>query len=125
MDGVNFNLYLDNKKVAEVYDDAWGGGYQYSEKGEHRFGIDELRDLDIVLDKLVNDVKRKKDEKNGILIKRPFGYEVRRYNTNVPNTIKKYKDGLEAVQRLYNKAIEEGLDVLNKEYLFSVGVIVK
>ena len=27
--GFNANIYLDNKKIGEISDDGWGGGYQY------------------------------------------------------------------------------------------------
>lgn len=32
--GLNCDLYVDGKKVAHVYDDAWGGGNQYTSYGK-------------------------------------------------------------------------------------------
>lgn len=123
-DGFNCDLYENGKKIAHVHDDAWGGAYDYSETK----GFDNVNhfnhEFDIIVSDLVQAFTRKKDEKKGVMIERGYGVEIRGFKTSIPNTIKKWEDGLEAIQNVYNEAIASGEVVLNKEYLTSVGVSV-
>ena len=123
MEGFNCDLYKNGIKVAYVYDDARGGGYDYTPititKNDKSFCYGSL---DLVLDELVGMVRMKKEKKKGVIVKAHQGYDIHAYKETIPTIIKKYKNGLEIIQKLYDKLILAGEDVLNTEYLESVGV---
>jgi len=91
---------------------------EYSE--EHDFHYDPS--LDTILDDMTKVLEQRKHEKKGILVKHPSGFLTVGYSTSIPHVIKKYKDGLEAIQKLYDKQIAEGKTVLNTVYLESQGI---
>tara|TARA_Y100000114_G_scaffold59725_1_gene54724 strand:- start:2189 stop:2596 length:408 start_codon:yes stop_codon:yes gene_type:complete len=121
LDGGGFNctLYKDNKKVAYVYDEGCGGSLYYDCLNGWDFGS---YTFDEVIYNLIDEHRQKKEEKKGILVKREFGYAILQWRVTIPTMLKKYSNGLEAIQKGYDKAIQAGEEVLNKEYLSSIGV---
>jgi hypothetical protein len=87
--GMNCDLYVDGKKVCEVHDDAWGGGFQYNSAGKtheerkaNREIVDALekyaktqtcisefdnkpmtKNLDIIIDEIIKEDNDKKEAK--------------------------------------------------------------
>ena len=151
--GFNADIVYKGVKIAHVYDSAYGGCYEYNalaSKGyddpkykENRKMLDALmskakqlpkvqteygeldNDLDLVISELINQLNIKKDEKKGVLVKstRHSGWEIVGFKTSIPTTIKKWSDGLDAIQKIYDEQKKEDAKILNKEYLQTVGVI--
>ena len=133
------DIKYKGKVIAEMHEDAWGGGYQYKEIDKKAFK--EIEDafktfpklpqygLDDSLDYLVEDLfykwqlnkMLKKDEKKGVLIGDENGYRIEGYKTTIPkifencpnshSKIKKY------LQDIIDKATKKGESILNLEYL--------
>lgn len=117
--GFNCTLYKDNKKVAYVYDEGRGGSLYYDRLNGWDFGS---YTFDEVVYNLIDEHRQKKEEKKGILVKREFGYAILEWRVTIPTLLKKYSNGLAAIQKEYDKAIQKGEEVLNKNYLESIGV---
>jgi len=90
-------------------------------------------DLEGIVNALVDDMetqkKIKRDQKKGILIKRPDGYGTISWKAGtIDNMFKKYpgelnkKKILDMVQKGYDECKAKGEEVLNLEYLKSVGI---
>ena len=124
MDGFNCNLYKDGKKYAICYDDARGGEIEIGFFGEHIGWGKPYQDLEIIISELVEQEGMKKDVKKGIIVKREFGYAILEFNVQIPTLLKKYSNGLEVLQKTYSKAVKEKENILNLDYLQSVGVVV-
>lgn len=149
--GFNADLKYKGVKIAHAYDDAWGGSYRVDVLGEfdskereenEKLFKELLADvgenyecdydfknrpsphtlLEFLIADLTNELDRKKDDKKGILIKHGAGYLIHGWNVQIPTLIKKYRNGREVVQKAYNKLKSDGKEVLNTEYLQSVGV---
>ena len=118
--GFNCTLYADGKKVAYVYDEGRGGCLFYDWLIGKR--IDNEHDLDVTIYNLFDEWSRKKDEKRGIQLKRDFGYVTIEWRVQLPTLLKKYSNGLEAVQKKYDEVKGQGEEVLNTAYLASIGV---
>ena len=148
MEGYGFNaiLNVDGKKVADVIDDASGGQVNYYPLGDvqsaerkantellnkakeyaktlpspHKYHDDTVMpmDLDLLMDDLVNELQRKKDEKKGIMLKTEYGYSIIQWNATLPTMLKKYKGAKEAIQKEIDKQDKDL--ILNKEYLKSL-----
>lgn len=151
MPGFNADLVYKGKKIAHVYDDAWGGPYQVDVLGvydsKEREGNKKLLDelladidanyvleekwdkrpdkhslLEFLIGDLTNELDRKKDEKKGIIVKHGSGYQIYGWNVQIPTLLKKYKNGLDVVQKYYDEIKAKGKEILNTEYLQSIGV---
>ncbi len=144
----NADLVYNGKKIAHVYDDAMGGEYQYTTLG--KWGSDEymvnyktLKGLigkakqlpkvkteygeinnciDFIIDDLAKVWEIKKDEKKGVIVKRHSSWQIIGFKTSIPTTIKKWSDGLDAIQKVYDEQKQKGAEILNTEYLQSVGI---
>lgn len=144
MEGFNATLVYKGVKLLYLHDDAYGGEVESrlvehdsdklkalfwelkdrtrqvpkvkSEYGEHPYRLDSL------FFDLVTQTQIKKDEKKGVVVKENIGWSVYGFKTSIPNTIKKWEDGLNAIQKVYDEQIAKGAKVLNIEYLKSVGV---
>jgi len=148
MRGINADIHYNGKKIATVYDDAMGGEFDYNIIGKYDSNgyaenkksfnnlLEEIKklppisfmgsslpqDLDMVITDLCSILDQKKDEKKGVLTKCNGGYEIVGFKVSIPTAIKKYGNGLTEIQKVYDKAVEEGKEVLNKEYLKSQGI---
>jgi hypothetical protein len=152
MPGFNVDIKYKGKKIAHAYDDAWGGptdihaigladtterkvnekllkellddvgaNYEYeSEYSDKRPSAYTL--LEFLVSDLVDELTRKKDDKKGILIKHGAGYLIHQWSVQIPTLIKRYRNGLEVIQKDYDKLKADGKEILNTEYLKSVGV---
>ena len=149
--GFNADIKYKGRKIAHAYDDAWGGPYRVNVLGEigsaerdlnksilndlllnleENYVLDEKWNkrpdkntlLEFLIADLTNELDRKKDDKKGILIKHGAGYLIHGWNVQIPTLIKKYRNGREVVQKAYNKLKSEGKEILNTEYLQSIGV---
>lgn len=148
-DGFNATLIYKGVKIAHVHDDAWGGGYNYTflERDDKKRAIQrelfkaltgEIKkltkeynkeldfeysvSLDGLVDALVNQIQLRKDEKKGICVKVQGGWQVIGFKTSIPTTIKNWKDGRSALQKLVFEELKKGSEILNTEYLESVGI---
>jgi len=140
--GLNCDLVYKGVKLCHVYDDAWGGGYMYTDITDQKL-FDELNaeikklpkekselfpdglqpDLDIVVGGLADDAERlKKSQHKGIMIDMPNGKERLIYWTGmtIPQLVK-HPDGLKALQKAYDENKNEG-NIVNIEYLKTKGI---
>ena len=78
--------------------------------------------LDGIVDKLCSVERLKKDQAKGVIIKDRSGYSIVGFKTSIPNTIKKWSDGLQAIQNVYDEQVAQGHEVMNKEYLKKTGI---
>ena len=145
MMGHNLDLVYKGKKIAHSYDDAWGGGSRYTPLGEfdtkeyndNKKAFDELvaevkeatgdkypqMKLDCLVEDLINEKVMQKDFKKGIVCKHPSGHEVYGWKIQIPAFIRKYKNGLEEVQKYYDELKADGKEILNAGYLQSIGIV--
>ena len=131
MELVQGELYFDGINIAFVSEDDWGGGtrFQYHDnynwKSIEKFTDgcfnEESFEYDIFGD-LISNYWMSKDSNKGVLVGEDMRYQIIGFKTTIPTTIKKWKDGLDAYQKIYDKAIKEGKNVLNVAYLKSVGL---
>ena len=121
--GFNCTLYEDGKKVAYVHDEGRGGGlyFDWLAGTDFQWSV-TTDDLVSIVYKLFDEWSRKKDEKRGIQLKRDFGYVTIEWRVQLPTLLKKYSNGLEAVQKKYDEVKGQGEEVLNTAYLASIGV---
>lgn len=117
--GFNCTLFQNGKKVAYVYDEGRGGSLFYDCLNGWDFGS---YTFDEVVFNLIDEHRQKKEEKKGILVKREFGYAILQWKVTIPTLLKKYSNGLQAIQNEYNRVVASGEEVLNKDYLASIGV---
>tara|TARA_R110002020_G_scaffold474903_1_gene707882 strand:- start:125 stop:706 length:582 start_codon:yes stop_codon:yes gene_type:complete len=147
MQGLNCKLYVDGKFVADVYDDARGGCFDYNQyvRGKfHKFdwmGTLEAYDLrytidigdewdskhnwDSIVDIKVNEAQRLKDAKKGVMVQGVGStYSIVGFNYTIPNCIKKWgKDVIvKELQGIVDKKVSEGKEILNTKYLSEIGV---
>ena len=66
----------------------------------------------------------KKDENKGVMIGQPNFYNIVGFRTSIPTTFKKWNDAKECYQKIIDKAIKDGENILNKEYLSTWGLSV-
>ena len=148
MRGINAEIKYKGKKIASVYDDARGAEYQYSVLGygtpkytENKALFNQLLKevktldkvktldfeldpcLDFLIDDMCNEKDMAKDAKKGLLIKTNWGYEILQWNVQIPTLIKKYRNGLEVVQKEYDKQ-KSTKTILNTKYLESIGITI-
>ena len=143
---LEFDLYFDGNFITNVYDDSWGGGFQYSNFNELKslveliekdtlkhdnLSADEIelaKTLDVVfgidslMDDVINEVRREKDQKKGILVESPGGYKIIQYSHTLPTMFKKYKNMGDVIQKEYDKLIKKDSVVINKDYLETLGI---
>lgn len=81
--------------------------------------------LDLYVEELINDLQRQKTQSKGVQIKRGDTFATVGYKESIPNFIKKYRNGLELIQKIYDDMIAKGETVLNTEYLKSIGIVTK
>ena len=79
--------------------------------------------LDCLIEDLINAKQIEKDFKKGIVCKHPHGHETFGWKIQLPTFIEKYKNGLQEVQKYYDELKAEGKEILNGEYLASIGVV--
>lgn len=146
MRGINADIKYKGKKIASVYDDAYGGEWRYTVLGygtpkyaenqalynqllEEVKTLDKVKtdnfELDPCLDFLIEDMCNQKDmlkdAKKGILIKTNWGYDIIQWKVQIPTLIKKYRNGLEVIQKEYDKQ-KANNTILNTEYLEKIGI---
>jgi len=145
---LEFDLHFDGKFVTNVYDDSYGGGFQYSNFNELKslfesiekdtLKHDNLSDdeielsktlnivfgIDSLIDDIVNKVQREKDQKKGILVKVQGGYQIIGYKYVLPTMFKKYRGMDVILQKKYNELVSDGKEIINTEYLATLGIIV-
>lgn len=149
MRGINAEIKYKGKKIASVYDDARGGEWEYNVLGygtpkyqENKKLFNQLLEdvsklpkvktqdfeldpcLDFLIEDLCNEKDMIKDSKKGLLIKTNWGYDIVKWKVQIPTLIKKYKNGLEVVQKTYDK-YSKTETILNVDYLKSIGIKVK
>ena len=117
--GFNCTLLEDGKKVAHVHDGGHGAALSYD--CLNGWDFDDYN-FDVLVYYLINEHLRKKDEKKGIVVKASYGHQIIQYPYTIPTMIKKYGNGLALIQKAYDEAKDNGEEVLNKDYLQSVGV---
>ena len=131
--GFNCDLYYKGKLVSSVYDGAYGGEFEYTtfdvelmkqlEREYNKIKEKDFYCIDSIVDKLINAHQLEKDKKKGVVLKRDWGYDIRGYKVSIPTLLKKYKDGLDAVQKIVDEETKKGEEILNKDYLQTIGVV--
>jgi hypothetical protein len=132
------DVKFKGKTFAEMHEDSWSGEYVYHAKNKEvfekvqnafksfpkiKFRNSELDDsLDYVVEELFRKHQIKKAEKKGFIIKTDWGWQLEAYSVGLPTILKKYKNGLEVLQKDYDELKEKGEVVLNADYLQSLGV---
>tara|TARA_R110000744_G_scaffold285777_3_gene397138 strand:+ start:1766 stop:2251 length:486 start_codon:yes stop_codon:yes gene_type:complete len=132
-----WDVYLDNKKICNCWDDSFGGELQITDyKGQSIENIYNKIDKESLWDKeykwttslelLMNEIHSiglfKKDEKKGVIVGKNNNYNIIGFNTSIPTTFKKWNDSKKAYQEIIDKAIKEGKEILNVEYLKTWGL---
>ena len=93
-----------------------------------KLSTDEKRyaqlELEILIGKLINAKLVEKDAKKGIVYKGNYGWEIFGWKVSVPTMIKKHgKESIvKTLQNDYNSLKKEGKEILNTEYLQSIGI---
>jgi len=132
-----WDIYFDNKKICNCWDDSYGGELDISNyKGQSIESIynkidkeslfDDKYEWTTSLELLMYEVKQiatlKKDEKKGVMIGQPNFYNIVGFKTSIPTTFKKWSDSKECYQKIIDKAIKDGENILNKDYLSTWGL---
>ena len=134
-----WDIKFDNVKVCECWDDSYGGELDITNcKGQSIEDIynqidkeslwDDKYQWTTSLELLMYEVKQKtlmkKDENKGVMIGQPNFYNIVGFRTSIPTTFKKWNDAKECYQKIIDKAIKDGKNILNKEYLSTWGLSV-
>ena len=130
------NVMFDGKVFAEMHEDSWGGGYMYNPTNDElyklvldtfkkfpkelEYGLDDS--LDFLIDDLFKQWLLKKDVKKGIVFKTESGWSINGAKETIPTTLKKYSKGLEFYQEKYDELKGAGKEILNTNYLKSIGI---
>jgi len=139
-----WDIKFDNVKVCNCWDDSYGGeltifNFDEEESIENIYNqIDKktlwdekyewTTSLDLLMYELKNIAIMKKDEKKGVMIGEPnlarnvYVYDIVGFRTSIPTTFKRWDDSKKAYQKIIDKAIKEGKNILNKEYLGTWGL---
>ena len=133
---IQCDVAYKGKVFTEMHEDGWGGGYMYNPTDkevsdlvfnafksfpkEPEYGLDDS--LDFLVEELFRKWQQKKEEKKGVLFKTNRGYDIRGAKETIPTTLKKYAKGLEFYQEICDELKSEGKEILNTEYLKSIGI---
>ena len=150
--GLIADLYLNNKKVMTYHDDGWGGEaeYQFISDAARTQVLAEMKRIDVngqmmadgwdefsdkvvrecyQIDQVVSECAQvkesKKDEKKGIVIKEGHIISIIQWGgVTIPTFLKKCnrQKAIDAIQKAYNREIAKGKEILNKDYLQSIGI---
>lgn len=128
----NENVYSSNRTYLKLVEDTIA---KYPEHEVEFGGRSHMvkEDLEGLVNALVDEMETqkmiKRDQKKGILVKVPDGYRTIGWKAGtIDNMFKKYpgeankKQILDMVQKAYNKCKTQGDEVLNLEYLKSIGI---
>jgi hypothetical protein len=149
MQGINADIVYRGNKIAHVYDDARGGCFEYSILGNFQtdvykknrdllqeleskiaelpiekndLGYNIIPNIDGIISNLVSKKQMSKDQNKGLLIKTAWGYDILGGKTTLLHIIKNYRNGLETIQKWYDDEKEKGSEILNKDYLSTLGI---
>jgi len=133
----NFDLKFDGVKICNVFDDSYGGELRiHNYKGQSIEDIyksidekslwDEKHQWTTCLDLLLHQVREQhifqKEDKKGVLIGDSYhNYSIIAYKGTIENFIKKYEIGKRLYQDIIDEQIKKGENILNKDYLLSLG----
>jgi hypothetical protein len=138
-----WDIYFDNKKICNCWDDSWGGELQITNYNNqsiediyNSIDKDTLWDkqykwttsLDILMEDLLNIAYQNKDfeknQKKGLLLgtNKKDNYRIISWgNVTIPTLLKKYGNkGRDVIQQGIQKHKDKE-NILNKEYLMSLG----
>lgn len=133
--GENYAVSKELKRNREIIEEV---GLAIAKYPEHEVILGgkpykTKEDLEGIVNALVDEMetqkKLKRDQKKGILVKRPNGYSTISWKAGtIDNMFKKYpgelnkKTILDMVQKSYDECKAKGEEVLNLEYLKSIGI---
>ena len=127
-EGFSCDLYENGKKLCQVIDDSWGGEYMLKLSDGSNYIPKDRGALECAVGDLVHQEEEKRQQKKmtkkGIVFRDKVGLGVLEFDVQIPTLLKKYSNGLEALQKAYNKAVADGKEIVNVSYLASVGVAV-
>lgn len=147
MQGVNADLYFDNKKFATAYDDARGGcmdirpisyenihlqtfkdvesaigkypEYIYVFDGGHSMTLNH--DLEALINAIISNKEFLKDSKKGILYRKMGSQYIVSWGSSIPVFLKKSDKALQIIQKKYDElALKYKIE--NVDYLESIGI---
>ena len=132
-----WDIYFDNKKICNCWDDSYGGELDISNYDGQSIEdiynkIDKkslwdkkhkwTTDLELLVYKLRDVAILQKDEKKGICVGEPNNYDIIGFKTSIPTSFRKWSDSKQAYQKIIDKAMKEGKEILNGEYLKTWGL---
>ena len=128
LDQFSCDIKYKGKKITNVWDDSWGGGFKYT----NQKGIKELLDqtqfeneyLDSFVNTLINMHLELKEDKRGIILNATNrGFETFQWKQPLQKMFDKWGDKfLIDLQKNVDKLLKEGNTIRNKTYLKSLGV---
>jgi len=79
---------------------------------------------DSLVDLKVNEAQKLKDANKGVMFQSVNGVSIVGYKCTIPNAFKKWgkAEMLKEYQRIYDTKVSEGKEILNKDYLQSIGL---
>ena len=85
---------------------------------------DSTHNWDTLVSEKVDEYRMLKNANKGVMIKQSNGYTIVGFKYTIPNCIKRWgKDAIvKELQGIYDKKVSEGNEILNADYLESIGV---
>ena len=79
---------------------------------------------DTLVNEKVEEFTRLKDANKGVMVKTPNGVSIIGYKCTIPTAFKRWgkTEMLKEYQRIYDKKVSEGKEILNTKYLAEIGV---
>ena len=133
-DQFSCDIKYKGKKITNVWDDSWGGGYKYTnQKGIKELfdqtqlendTIEEWYNLDCFCQDLINMHLELKEDKRGIILNATNrGFEIFQWKQPLQKMFDKWGDKfLIDLQKNVDQLLKEGNTIRNKTYLKSLGV---
>ncbi len=128
LDQFDCDIKYKGKHITNVWDDSWGGGFQYTNEKELQklFDITQYENdyLDCFVEDLINMHLERKEDKKGIIINpTKKGYEILKYKYPLEKCIKLWGEKMVGhIQKDVDKILNEGSTIRNVSYLKSLGV---
>jgi hypothetical protein len=133
-----WDIYFDNKKICNCWDDSWGGELQISnyenkniETIYNTIDKESLYDknwkwttsLPLLLEEIKTNVRFSKDEKKGICLGfDKSNYNINGFKTDIKTSLSRWNDSKDDYEKIIIQECKGDIKVLNFEYLISMGI---
>ena len=118
-------------KLTNVWDDSWGGGFQYTNQKAIKELFEQTQyengSIDCFVEDLINMHLKRKEDKKGIIINDTNeGFELLKYKYPLEKCIKLWGQKMvDQIQKDVDKILKEGSKIRNVSYLKTLGVTFK